>query len=56
MLESHLELRITATEWSVLMEDLDETLNKFDVPALERSEVIAIVESTRNDIVVAENT
>jgi hypothetical protein len=33
------------------MDDLNRTLDKFDVPQQERSEVLAIIESTRNDIV-----
>jgi hemoglobin len=56
MAESHRELQITPEEWRAFMEDLNETLDKFDVPEQERSEVIAIVESTRNDIVVAETS
>jgi len=56
MAESHRELQITPEEWRAFMEDLNETLDKFDVPQQERSEVIAIVESTRNDIVVAETS
>jgi len=56
MAESHRELQITPEEWRAFMEDLDATLDKFDVPQQERSEVIAIVESTRNDIVVAETS
>jgi hemoglobin len=38
--------------WSAFMDHLNRTLNKFDVPQQERAEVLAIVESTRNDIVV----
>jgi hypothetical protein len=34
------------------MDDLNQTLDKFDVTGQERSEVVAIVESTRKDIVV----
>jgi hemoglobin len=56
MAESHRELQITLEEWRAFMEDLNATLDKFDVPQQERSEVIAIVESTRNDIVVAETS
>lgn len=56
MVESHRELQITPAEWRAFMEDLNDTLNKFDVPQQERSEVVAIVESTRDDIVVAENS
>jgi hypothetical protein len=34
------------------MDDVAQTLDKFAVPAAERAEVVAIVESTRADIVV----
>jgi hemoglobin len=50
--ESHRHLLITAEEWQVFMEDLQQTLDKFAVPAAEQTEVKAIVESTRGDIVV----
>ena len=55
MEESHRELQITPDEWRAFMDDLDRTLDKFDVPQQERSEVIAIVESTRDDIVVEQS-
>jgi hemoglobin len=51
MEESHREMRITPEEWRAFMDDLNRTLDKFDVPQQERSEVLAIVESTRADIV-----
>jgi hypothetical protein len=34
------------------MDDVAQTLDKFAVPTAERAEVVAIVESTRADIVV----
>src|SRR5215204_1670781 len=52
MEESHREMLITPDEWRAFMDDLNQTLDKFDVPEQERSEVVAIVESTREDIVV----
>ena len=52
MLDSHRELRITAEEWDAFMDDLDQSLARFDVPDRERGEVVAIVESTKADIVV----
>jgi hemoglobin len=55
MEESHREMQITPDEWRAFMDDLNHTLDKFDVPQQERSEVIAIVESTRNDIVVEQS-
>jgi hypothetical protein len=35
------------------MDDFDQTLTKFDVPDRERGELVAIVESTKNDIVTS---
>jgi hemoglobin len=52
MLETHRELRITADEWDAFMDDLDQTLTRFAVPEPERGEVVAIVESTKADIVI----
>jgi hemoglobin len=51
MLDSHRELRITADEWAAFMDDLDQSLTRFAVPERERGEVVAIVESTKSDIV-----
>jgi hemoglobin len=56
MVESHRELKITPAEWRAFMEDLNDTVSKFNVPQQERSEVVAIIESTRDDIVVGENS
>jgi hemoglobin len=53
MADSHHELRITGSEWDAFMDDLDQSLAKFAVPDRERGEVVAIVESTKADIVVA---
>jgi hemoglobin len=52
MAETHRELLITAEEWGAFMDDLDQTLAKFSVPERERNELVAIVESTKDDIVV----
>ena len=51
MASSHRHLHITAGEWDAFMDDLDQTLGKFQVPAAERAEVVAIVQSTYGDIV-----
>jgi hemoglobin len=51
MADSHANLKITSTEWAAFMDELRQTLDKFSVPAGEQSELIAIVESTRADIV-----
>jgi hemoglobin len=52
MEESHRHLLIAAAEWQAFMDDLQQILDKFAVPAAEQTEVKAIVESTRSDIVV----
>ena len=52
MESTHRHLRITAGEWDAFMDDVAQTLDKFAVPPAERAEVVAIVESTRADIVV----
>src|ERR1051325_8097993 len=49
--DSHRELQITPKEWDAFMDDVQQTLNTFRVPAAEQAEVLAIVQSTYNDIV-----
>src|SRR5713101_7376410 len=51
MAESHSHLKITSTEWQAFLEDFQQTLDKFAVPAAEQAELKAIVDSTRGDIV-----
>ena len=52
MEDSHRELLITTDEWDAFMDDLNQSLDQFAVPQQEKSEVIAIVDSTRSEIVV----
>ena len=52
MRDSHAELGITAGEWDAFLDDLRQTFDRFGVPAAERSELLAIVESTKAEIVV----
>ena len=52
MRDSHAELGITAGEWEAFLDDLDQTFDRFGVPAAERNELLAIVESTKADIVI----
>lgn len=52
MAESHKDLKITSKEWDAFLDDFQQTLDKFKVPAAEQSELNAIVNSTRADIVV----
>ena len=51
--DAHRHLEITEEEWGAFMDDVQQTLNKFDVPPPEQKEVKAIIESTHDDIVVS---
>jgi hemoglobin len=48
---SHRDLLITSDEWTAFMDDLNQSLDRFAVPEQEKSELIAIVESTRSAVV-----
>ena len=52
MADSHAQLKITPTEWEAFLDDFQKTLDKFSVPAEEQTELKAIVNSTRADIVI----
>src|SRR5687768_17837593 len=51
--DSHRHLMITPIEWDAFMDDVQQSLDKFGVPQGEQAELRAIVESTREAIVVA---
>ena len=51
MADSHSHLKITSKEWEAFLDDFQQTLNKFAVPATEQAELKSIVNSTRGDIV-----
>jgi hemoglobin len=51
MAESHSHLKITSGEWESFVDDFQQTLDKFSVPAEEQAELKAILNSTRADIV-----
>jgi hemoglobin len=53
MKSSHAHLNISEKEWQAMLTDFNTTLDKFKVPAAEKSELIAIVNSTKGDIVGA---
>lgn len=53
MKDSHAHLNITEAEWQAMLTDFKACLNHFKVPEKEQNELIAIVESTKPDIVVA---
>jgi hemoglobin len=52
MEETHRDLLITSEEWEAFIDDFNQTLDKFRVPQKERSELLAIIQSTRDAIVV----
>ena len=52
MAESHKDSKITGKEWEAFLDDFQQTLDKFKVPAAEQAELKAIVNSTRADIVI----
>lgn len=52
MKAAHAHLHITERGWEAMLSDLRRTLNDFQVPEAEQEELIAIVQSTKADIVV----
>jgi len=50
---SHIHLNIGDKEWQAMLADFQRVLNNYAVPAKEQQELIAIVESTKKDIVIA---
>ncbi|HZC02014.1 MAG TPA: group 1 truncated hemoglobin [Gammaproteobacteria bacterium] len=50
--DSHRHLMINEEEWAAFMSDVQQTLDKFEVPQEEQDELKAIVESTKESIVV----
>src|SRR4051794_24938865 len=51
--DAHRDLMISAEEFQAFLGDLQQTLDKFQVPQPEQEELKAIVESTREAIIVA---
>lgn len=51
--DSHRHLMITDAEWQAFMDDFQHTLDTFAVPQPEQGELKAIVESTKEAIVIA---
>jgi hemoglobin len=52
MYDSHVHLDITEDEWQVFLADLQACLDHFAVPKPEQGELFALVDSTKNDIVL----
>jgi len=51
MKSAHARLNISEQEWRQMLAEFRKTLNKFSVPAAEQTELVAIVNSTKSDIV-----
>jgi hemoglobin len=51
--DAHRHLRVTDPEWQAFMDDLRQTFDRFGVPQPERDELVAIVESTKEAIVIS---
>jgi len=54
MKESHRHLKINEKEWQAMMVDLRRVMNNYEVPAKEQDELVAIVENTKQEIVVTQ--
>jgi hemoglobin len=53
MRDSHAHLEITDGEWLAFMDDVRQTLDKFEVPAVAQEQIRKILESTKGDIVLS---
>lgn len=53
MKDSHSHLNITEAEWDAMVVDFKAVLNDFSVPEAEQAELMAVLESTKGDIVQA---
>ncbi len=48
---AHAGMRMSKSDWTIFMNLLNETLNKFNVPSPEKNDVISLIDSLRNVIV-----
>ncbi|OFX21743.1 MAG: hypothetical protein A2V77_24785 [Anaeromyxobacter sp. RBG_16_69_14] len=51
--EAHQHLQITETEWQEMVKIFRDSMNSFKVPLKEQDEVVAILESSKADVVVS---
>ena len=51
MKESHVNMKVKAEDFEVFIEDLTKTLDKFNVPAREKGEVLAAFRAMQGDVV-----
>jgi len=49
----HIGMKLNESDWSALMEQLNATLEAFQVPQAERDDLVAFIQSTKADIVEA---
>ena len=49
----HKGMRISESDWSAFLRHVNATLEAFQVPQLERDDVVAFVQSTKADMVEA---
>lgn len=56
MKDSHAALGINESQWQITVKILVNSLNKFNVPETEQEELLAIVSTTKPDIVTAKET
>ena len=54
MADTHRDLHISSEGWDAFMDDFHQTLAKFGVAEREGGELVAIIESTKEDIVTSE--
>jgi hemoglobin len=52
MYDSHAHLQITEEQWRAFLDDFQQTLTKFSVPKAEQAELLTIVQSVKEDIVL----
>jgi hemoglobin len=52
MRDSHAHLDITEGEWLSFLDDFRQTMDRFEVPESMRQELLAIINSTKSDIVM----
>jgi hemoglobin len=49
--DSHRHLKVSETEWESFMDDLRQTLQRFEVARAEQDELVALFERSRDEIV-----
>ncbi len=47
----HIGMKLSESDWSALLGNLNDTLEAFQVPQAERDDVVAFIQSTKTDIV-----